>query len=86
MYKFRGDSCLGAKVQSIWCSEMGPVLFLKRESVRIALLHVEGESRLEQEVDVKGHTGTTLAGLCTCFDGSCCSLLPFFLLLFFFFP
>lgn len=62
MYKFRGDSCLGAKVQSIWCSEMGPALFLKGESVRIALLHMKGGSRLEQEVDVKEHASHLLAG------------------------
>lgn len=61
MYKFRGDSCLGAKVQSIWCSEMGPALFLKGESVRIALLCMEGGSHLEQEVDVKEHTPHLLA-------------------------
>lgn len=62
MYKFRGDSCLGAKVQFIWCSDMGPALLLKRESVRIARLHMEGRSRLEQEVDVKEHTPHLLAG------------------------
>lgn len=62
MYKFRGDSCLGAKVQFIWCSDMGPALFLKRESVRIPRLHMEGGSRLEQEVDVKEHTPHLLAG------------------------
>lgn len=62
MYKFRGDSCLGAKVQFIWCSDTGPALFLKRESVRIALLHMEGGCRLEQEVDVKEHTPHLLTG------------------------
>lgn len=62
MYKFRGNSCLGVNVQPIWCSEMGPALFLKRELVRIALLHMEGGSLLEQEVDMKEHTPHLLAG------------------------